>query len=146
MKKTLLTFLLLSSISLSVKAQDWHSDFEEVKKLATVQNKSILLVFKGSDWCAPCIKLDKNIFSSVEFVSNYKSDFVLLEADFPRKKKNVLSKELQAQNNKLAEQYNKNGHFPLVLVLNTKGEVLGTTGYNKLSPDAYLQSLIGFTR
>jgi thiol-disulfide isomerase/thioredoxin len=42
-------------------AQNWQTDFEEAKRIASEQNKNIIIVFSGSDWCAPCIKLDKNI-------------------------------------------------------------------------------------
>lgn len=127
------------------KAQKWNHDFEDSKKIAQQENKKILLVFKGSDWCAPCMKLDQKIFTSEYFISNYNKDFVLLEADFPRKKKNSLSKAQQKANNKLASAYNQNGHFPLVVVLNSDGSVLGKTGYNKLNPTEYLNSLIAFT-
>ena len=41
----------------------------------------------------------------------------MLKADFPRKKKNLLPKPQQKNNNKLAEKYNSNGHFPFVVVL-----------------------------
>jgi thiol-disulfide isomerase/thioredoxin len=40
--------------------QDWKTNFELVKKEAASQSKPIVLVFSGSDWCAPCIKLDKS--------------------------------------------------------------------------------------
>ena len=31
---------------------------------AQKQNKKIILVFQGSDWCGPCIKLSKEIWST----------------------------------------------------------------------------------
>lgn len=59
MKKILITItLLITSLTYS---QNWKTNFEEAKATATEQNKSILLVFSGSDWCGPCIKLDKNV-------------------------------------------------------------------------------------
>ena len=144
MKKTILTLLLFCSTISNTYSQEWHTDFETVKKIAVKEHKAIVLVFQGSDWCAPCIKLDKNIWSSQEFISSYSEHFVLLQADFPRKKKNALSEE-QAQKNKfLADTYNKNGYFPLVVVLDAKGTVLGETGYKKTTPNDYLQSLIAF--
>ncbi|MGB5431260.1 thioredoxin family protein, partial [Eudoraea sp.] len=44
-------------------AQDWQTDFERAKEMAKSGNKPIILVFQGSDWCAPCIKLDQQIWS-----------------------------------------------------------------------------------
>ena len=146
MKKNICFLFLLCCVSSLTFAQNWNHDLEASKKQALEENKNILLVFKGSDWCAPCMKLDQKIFTSDYFISNYDKSFILLEADFPRKKKNSLSKEQQKANNKLASTYNQNGHFPLVVVIDAEGNVLGKTGYNKLEPKAYLNSLISFTQ
>jgi thiol-disulfide isomerase/thioredoxin len=54
------------------------------KTQAAAENKNILLVFSGSDWCAPCIKLDKTIWQS-EFKTNLLK-MGDLQADFPKKK------------------------------------------------------------
>ncbi len=48
-------------------SQEWKTNFEVTKTEATNQNKNILLVFSGSDWCGPCIKLDRDIWKSAEF-------------------------------------------------------------------------------
>ncbi|EDP71754.1 hypothetical protein FBALC1_04682 [Flavobacteriales bacterium ALC-1] len=125
-------------------AQEWNTDFETAKSIAKEKNKTIVLVFQGSDWCAPCMKLDKEIFQSEEFKSHATSNYVMLKADFPRRKKNALSKELQEHNEKLAEAYNKNGYFPYVVVLNYKGDVLGEVGYKKASPASYIELLESF--
>ena len=53
--------LLLFFIGTIGYSQDWKTDFNLVKQEAVSKNKPILLVFSGSDWCTPCIKLDKNI-------------------------------------------------------------------------------------
>lgn len=142
MKKTFILIVCLMATIASLTAQEWTTDFEASKKSARQTNKNILLVFKGSDWCAPCIKLDKEIFQSNYFKENYAQNFVLLEADFPRKKKNRLPKEQQNHNNSLAALFNPNGHFPLVVVLNSDGKVLGKKGYEKTTPVDYLNSLI----
>jgi len=143
MKKIILIGLLFSTI-ISVNAQEWLTDLEEAKKVASDKNQNIVLVFQGSDWCAPCIKLDKEIWSTDEFKNYAQENFVMLQADFPRKKKNKLEKAQQEKNNNLAEKYNKQGFFPHVVVLNEKGNVLGRTGYKKTSPSAYIKLLASF--
>ncbi|MEW7291239.1 thioredoxin family protein [Aquimarina sp. 2304DJ70-9] len=130
-------FLLFVGVS-SLSAQEWLTDFEEAKKLASEKNKTIVLVFAGSDWCAPCIKLEKQILESQEFQKYAKDNYVLIKADFPRKKKNQLPEALQTQNKKLAETYNKSGGFPLVVLLDNTGKKLGETGYKKVTPNSYL--------
>jgi len=143
MKKIILIGLFFSTI-LSATAQEWLTDLEEAKKVASEKNQNIVLVFQGSDWCAPCIKLDKEIWSTDEFKNYAQENFVMLQADFPRKKKNKLEKAQQEKNNNLAEKYNKQGFFPHVVVLNEKGNVLGRTGYKKVSPTAYIKILNSF--
>lgn len=142
--KIFLTFIIFCSCITNSFGQEWFTDFETAKNKATEEKKAIVLVFQGSDWCAPCIKLDKKIWSSQEFISNYPKHFILLQADFPRKKKNALPEAQEQKNKILADTYNQNGYFPLVVVLDSEGNVLGQTGYNKLNPTDYLQSLIAF--
>ena len=126
----------------SVFAQEWLTKLDEAKSKATETNQNILLVFSGSDWCVPCMKLEKSIWNSEEFKTFSDDHFVLLRADFLKQKKNRLSEEQQAHNEQLAEKYNPNGFFPLVLVLNNEGGVLGQTGYKNVSPSEYIKQLV----
>ena len=57
------------------------------------------------------IKMNKRIWTSDEFIEYSKEHYVMLLADFPRKKQNKLSDDQQLKNEKLAEKYNKNGYF-----------------------------------
>lgn len=125
-------------------AQDWKTDYNEALASAKAESKPLILVFTGSDWCAPCIRLDKSIFTSEEFKEYSSKNYVLYRADFPRKKTNQLPTELINQNKKLAERYNPRGRYPLVLVLDDKEQVLGKTGYKRVSPKAYINKLNSF--
>jgi len=129
MKKFL--FVLGFMAVLSMQAQDWVYDFDEALQKAKAENKKIILVFSGSDWCIPCIKLEKYIWTSPEFQAHAKDHYVMLRADFPRKKKNQLPPEQRKKNEELAERFNPNGYFPLVVVISPDGKVLGETGYDK---------------
>ena len=142
MKKSL-SILLLTSC-LMVFSQDWETSYKSSISKAQKQNKKIILVFQGSDWCGPCIKLSKEIWSTEDFIAYSKENYILIQADFPRKKKNALGKEQQEINNFLAEKYNPNGYFPLVVVLNKNGDVLGKTGYKKTNPKQYINLLESF--
>lgn len=136
--------IVLFVLTNTINAQGWLTDFETSKNMAVEKNEKIILVFQGSDWCAPCIKLNTEIWSSPEFVAYAKDHFVMLKADFPRKGKNKLSEAQQQENIKLMEKYNKTGYFPYVVVLDNKGKVLGNTGYKKVSPAAYIELLNAF--
>ncbi|MCB0399284.1 MAG: thioredoxin family protein [Winogradskyella sp.] len=145
MKIILSILSLLFSIAM-VNAQEWYINFTEAQEASANSNKPIILVFQGSDWCAPCIKLDKEIWSTDEFKSYAKEHYVMLKADFPRKKSNKLSEEQTQANKKLAEKYNKQGYFPFVVVLNSKGDVLGEIGYKKTTPKKYIEEINAFLK
>jgi thioredoxin-related protein len=133
--------ILIVSISNIVLSQNWQTDFEQAKKIATDQDKNIIIVFSGSDWCAPCIKLDKNIWQSDAFKNEAAKDWVLVKANFPRKKANELSNEQTEHNRKLAEKYNIEGSFPLVVVLDKNGKVLGKMGFKNVAPEEYINMI-----
>lgn len=82
--------LLLAQVSI-VSAQEWQLDLNKAQNLAQETDRNIILVFSGSDWCAPCIKLEKEIWQSAEFQAYAKENYVMLRADFPRKKANQLA-------------------------------------------------------
>jgi thioredoxin-related protein len=145
MTKTLL-IVFFSFVQTSLHAQEWVTDYDEAIKLATEKNRNIVLVFQGSDWCAPCIKLEREIWTSAEFIAFANDHFVLLKADFPRKKANQLDKTQQGKNNKLAEKYNKTGNFPFIVIIDKNGKILGETGYQKITPHEYIALFTDFEK
>ncbi len=141
MKKIFLFIGLCLFTIANVQAQMWFTNLEEAQITAQANDQPIILVFQGSDWCAPCIKLDRTIWSSSEFKEYAEENLVLLQADFPRRKKNKLSEAQTAHNAMLAETYNRQGIFPMVAVLTPEGGLLGQTGYKRMSPDDYIEHL-----
>jgi hypothetical protein len=105
-------------------ADGWHYNLNEAEQLARSQHKHILLNFSGSDWCGPCIQLRKEILDNPVFVQMADTSLVLVNADFPRNKKNQLSKQQQALNDAMADKYNSLGKFPYTLLLDADGRVL----------------------
>jgi len=104
----------------------WEPDFNNAKKSAKEKNELILLNFSGSDWCGPCIVLRKDYLESPAFTAMANENLVLVNADFPRKKANIGTPEQVKRNEGLAEIYNKEGSFPLTLLLDADGKVLKT--------------------
>ncbi len=120
MKYILITLLCLYTSF----TQDWLTDLQKASGQARQQNKLVLLNFSVSDWCAPCVRLKKEIFQSAEFNEIAARSLVLVNADFPRNKKNQLAKEQQRLNDELAERYNPSGKFPYTVLLTPDGKVL----------------------
>lgn len=139
MKQLFLLFVLCCSTT--VFSQKWFTNFDLAKEDAAKRNTKLIMVFQGSDWCAPCIKLDRKIWATQEFKTSAEKKYTLLKVDFPRRKKNQLSKEETKANNELAGQFNTNGIFPLVVVFNSKGEKLGETSYKKMTVSEYINHL-----
>jgi thioredoxin-related protein len=121
---------------------NWLGDFAVAKKEASQQHKLILINFSGSDWCGPCIRLRKEILESQTF-ENYADDhLVLVRADFPRQKKNQLSKEQVKLNEALADKYNAEGKFPFTLLVDENGKILKTwDGFPGVSPDEFVSQI-----
>lgn len=102
----------------------WETDFERARVTAKQEHKYILLNFSGSDWCGPCIRMHDEIFESPAFTQQAGTDLILMNADFPRLKKNQLSAAQQKQNEHLADLYNSRGNFPLTVLLTAEGKLL----------------------
>ncbi len=130
--------LLLINLGFS---QNWKTNFDEAKTQADSENKNIILVFTGSDWCAPCIKLDRTIFESEAFKTESDKKWILVKADFPKKKNNQLAPELANSNKKLADKYNKSDVFPLVVLLDKTGKTIGSMGFKNVTPNEYIAML-----
>jgi thioredoxin-related protein len=135
-------FLLISTLLILFTSVDWLDNFDVAKETAAKENKMILLNFSGSDWCAPCIKMKRDIFETEVFKEYAGQNLVLVRADFPRMKKNQLSKEQIKHNEALAEKYNPLGKFPLTVLFDANGKVIKEwDGYANQTPEAFVTEL-----
>ena len=120
MKKLLIIVLCVTGMSFTA----WQPDFETAKQIAREKHELILLNFSGSDWCGPCMRLGKEIFASAVFSKMADTTLVLVNADFPRNKKNQLENQTKKQNEVLADKYNPEGKFPFTLLLDANGNII----------------------
>src|SRR5678815_3542367 len=100
----------------------WEPNFDKALQTAREKKELVLLNFSGSDWCGPCMRMRKEIFDDATFTAMADTSIIMVNADFPRNKKNQLDKKLKAQNEGLADRYNPEGKFPFTLLLNARGE------------------------
>lgn len=117
-------FLLFIFMFCSISNLQWGNNYDQAIQTAKKEHKFILLNFSGSDWCGPCIKLHKEVFTTEQFEKLVNEKLVLLNADFPRYKKNQLTMQLQKSNEALAEKYNNKGIFPLTVLMNNEGSII----------------------
>lgn len=149
MKLTYISFVLIMLLSFAgnlLHAADtasgaWMTDFKAAQAKAEAEGKDLFIDFTGSDWCHWCIKLDEEVLSQDEFMSEAQKNFVFVLLDFPNKTQ--LDAATKAQNEELKNRYGIQG-FPTILLTDDAGVVYGKTGYQKGGPAAYLKHMEGF--
>lgn len=121
-----LLFLLGGFFLLTPPSPAWTYDLDQALQKAGGEHKYVLLNFSGSDWCAPCIRMHEEVFNTPVFQEVAGRKLVLVNADFPRKKKNQLPEQQQQKNDFMASRYNRNGNFPFTVLLDADGKVIKT--------------------
>jgi thioredoxin-related protein len=133
---TVLLFVALTSFT------GWKTNLSEARQQAATQHKYILLNFSGSDWCLPCIRMHSEIFEKPAFKEFAEKSLILVNAEFPRQKKNQLSKEQQQQNALLADRYDTAGIFPLTVLMDENGNVIKQwEGYPGISAENFVAAV-----
>lgn len=113
-------FLATSSLA---SAADWPTDYDQALQTAKAENKRVLVDFTGSDWCGPCIQLKQRAFSRPEFISYAEKNLILVEVDYPQRKKQSAS--LVKQNERLANQYGiEEKGYPTLVLLDPAGKIV----------------------
>lgn len=144
MKKIFLTAVLLTAVVIGCNKGgsndnlNWEENLETALQKAKAENKAVLVNFTGSDWCQWCIKLSDEVFSKSEFEDYAEENLILVRLDFPRSIEQ--SAETKAYNNQLAQKYGVQG-FPTVLLFNSSGNLVKTTGYLPGGPVTYIDHL-----
>ena len=88
---------------------------------------------------------EKEIFESPAFQNYADQNLVLVNADFPRLKKNQLSKEQTTLNESLADKYDPEGKFPLTILFDERGKILTQwEGCPNESPEKFVQQINAF--
>ncbi len=119
--------------------KSWYVHFDDASAAARRENKKILLLHTGSDWCGWCKRLSKDVLSKDEFKSFVNGKFILLYFDSPSARHPM--KKAQRDHVKHTERkLGISGGYPCTFILDAQGKVLGRIGgYRKL--DQYLKAL-----
>ena len=110
MKKYISILLIFLSINVFSQEGDleWHTDLNKAIEISIESEKPLFMFFTGSDWCGWCIRLQKEVFFKPDFVKWAKENLVLVELDFPRRKK--LEESLKQQNENLRQMFAVRGY------------------------------------
>ena len=122
------------------KQVKWHLNYNQVTELAKKENKLVLILFHGSNWCPPCMKMQKEVFAADTFINIVSEKILFLDVDFPTKPK--LSEAQLTHNKEVKKRFSLPDDFsqgyPQVIIINGKGEVqYQEKGYDGRGP-AYL--------
>lgn len=113
-------FLATAMLFPGLSAAEWHTDFEKAKAESMKTKRPIFILFTNSD-AAPCLSLDRTIFSQKKFLDYADRKLVLMKADFPAAI-HLQPKALQQQNQMLKTKYGI-AIYPTVLLLDSNGEI-----------------------
>lgn len=91
------------------------SPYELVIEKATKENKTVMLLFTGLDWCPPCQEFQRSIISTKAFIEFSNKDLVFMTLNFPSNGLGVTP-----ENHALKQRYGVNG-FPTIIMTDEKG-------------------------
>lgn len=142
--KKIAIIVLLTFSSFAIQAQEltWHTDVSKASEIAIKTKKPLMLFFTGSDWCGWCIRLQKEVFKTPEFLRWASENVTLVELDFPRRKQ--LAPELAQQNRTFEQMFGIRGYptvwfvTPLLVDGKMTFNRLGSTGYVANGPQGWL--------
>jgi protein disulfide-isomerase len=117
---------------------NWQENLETALQEAKLQNKAVLVNFTGSDWCIWCKRLTEEVFAKGDFEDYASDNLILVKLDFPRDIEQ--STETKMYNNNLAQKFGVQG-FPTILLFNSSGKLVLTTGYQPGGPASYVNHL-----
>lgn len=132
------SILAVLGLNLAATAAEWTEDFAAAKEQAAKEKKDLLMDFTGSDWCHFCIKLKEEVLSKPEFEAEAPKSFVLVEVDFPDKKKQ--DEKIKTQNKQLQKTYSIEG-YPTVILADSTGRAYAKMGYAPGGPVPYMKQL-----
>lgn len=116
----------------------WETDMNRAIVTAQRENRDMLLLFTGSDWCPPCQKLEAETLSQADFLAGASKNWLLVKFDFLRN--TPLSPELEQQNGDWSHRLGVTA-FPTIVLVDSKQRPFGFQGYLEGGPVAMLEAL-----
>ncbi len=113
-------------LPLAKTPQGWTDSLKKALTQARAENKYIMALFTGSDWCHYCTLLDEEVFNTKEFKDWAEDNVVKLYLDFPQEHR--LPPNIANQNIALLKRLGIAG-YPTVLFFTPQGQPLTNMGY-----------------
>jgi len=113
-----IAFVWLSVFCVVLGDDTWMTDLEAAKKRAKDEGKPLMVEFTGSDWCPPCIMMEKEVFSKETFLKEAQKTYILVKLDTPKAEDKA---EMKKANRELMKKYEVKG-VPSVLLFDQEGK------------------------
>lgn len=134
-------FMVAQAEKSVVMESAWLTNYDAALEKADKEDKNVLIYFTGSDWCAPCKMLKKDLFETTTF-EDISNDYVMLYIDIPMNKDLISTEQLQ-HNKEISSKLNKKGSVPLLKILDAKGKELDSySGYSMTGEIRYHVELL----
>lgn len=115
----------------------WHDEVEDALEESKALNLPVFVLITAPEWCGYCVKLEDEILKKSEFKRFANMNLVLLEVDCSASGSHDKWKK---KNPEMAKKCPATG-YPTAFLIGVDGSVLGTFGYQKVSPDKYAASI-----
>lgn len=126
--------LMLLILTTSLGHAQWQTDLNRALRQS---EKPVLLFFTTGRDCERCHSLEENVLKSKEFLDYAQQQFTLVKQDFDNNDPEHLEENLL-----IVEKYNKDGFFPLVVLIAPDGKRMGQIGaYQDETPAQYIAKL-----
>lgn len=116
----------------------WLTDYRKAQSITAQTQRDMLISFTSFDSSEWCQKLKKEVYDTEAFKDYARKNLVLVQCDFPTTTEQP--PEVKTQNQSLAEGFNIKG-YPQLVLINAKGQKIGTAKYQPGGPEAFIKEL-----
>lgn len=84
LNRQIITFLFLLTNPLLYGQVTKLDNWETAREKAETENKDILIILTGEEWCKPCVRMEKDVIEQADFVEFANNSLVIFEINLPR--------------------------------------------------------------
>jgi thiol-disulfide isomerase/thioredoxin len=109
------------------------------KKQTATDDRRILALFTGTDWCPPCKQFEAEVAHDEQFASIFGNDFVFFKSDWLRNQPQPPATVAEVE--RLVREYAISS-YPTLLVLNSAGETWVTVEWTQVCGGSFKEIMI----
>lgn len=117
----------------------WYTSLDQAQAAAVKEEKLILALFTGSDWCPPCRAFEAEVAHDEQFASIFAGSFVFFKNDWLR---NTPQPPTVAEEVRRVRVKYHITRYPTLKILNAAGEVLDTVNWTGVEGGGTLKEIM----